>query len=759
MRETDYKVVEEFYRSLPERVSNARKAAGRPLTLTEKILMAHLAPLAGQTLIRKTSAVTLAPDRVAMQDATAQMAMLQFMLSGRSQTAVPTTIHCDHLIQAYQGAKSDLLQANHENDEVYQFLRSASARSGIGFWKPGSGIIHQVVLENYAFPGGMMIGTDSHTPNAGGLGMIAVGVGGSDAMDVMVGEPFALRWPGVIGIHLKGQLHGWTSAKDVILKVMEILTVSGGTHHIVEYFGDGADRIGCTGKATICNMGAEHGATTSIFPYDANMAAYLRATGRERVAKMADGASAHLRPDPEVLADPKSYYDRVVEIDLATLEPYVCGPHSPDVARPISQLAKDVAEKGYPSTLTYTLIGSCTNSSYEDMGRAAAVAKQALLGGLPIKTPLMVTPGSEQIFQTIKRDGLVDTFEKAGATVLANACGPCIGQWKRDDIKKGEKNSILNSYNRNFRGRNDGNAETLSFIASPEIVTALSFAGNLSFNPLTDTLQTPSGKPFQFTPPSAPEFPAHGFIPDREGFVPPPPELERAKANVLVNPTSERLALLEPFSPWNGSDFLDLPILAKTRGKCTTDHISAAGPWLRYRGHLDRISDNLLIGATNDFTGEIGKGRDGLDNRPAVPFPQIARNYKAHGLGWIIVGDENYGEGSSREHAAMSPRHLGGKAVLVKSFARIHETNLKKQGVLPLTFANPSDYARIREDDRISILGLAEIEPGKPLTVRIRHADNTEETFLAHHTLTREQIGYFRAGSALNKIRESAKLN
>ena len=743
-------LIKSAYQKLAQRAGEGRSLLGRPLTLTEKILIGHLEALKGAggqplALERRRTAVSLRPDRVAMQDATAQMALLQFMHAGMSKAAVPSTVHCDHLIRAHVGAKADLKTAMHENDEVYGFLKTVAAKYGIGFWEPGSGIIHQVVIENYAFPGGMMIGTDSHTPNAGGLGMIAVGVGGADAVDVMVGEPFGLRWPGVIGVRLTGELSGWASPKDVILKLMGILTVKGGTGHIVEFFGPGTESISCTGKATVCNMGAEHGATTSVFPYDARMATYLKATGRADVAALADANQQYLVADPEVHKTPEKFYDRVIEIDLSTLEPHVVGPHSPDVARPVSQLKADAKAHGYPVDLRYALIGSCTNSSYEDIGRAANVAAQAEKAGLKTKIPLMVTPGSDQIHNTIQRDGQMAVLEKAGAQVLANACGPCIGQWKRDDIKVGEKNSILTSYNRNFRGRNDENPETNSFIASPELVTAIAFSGDLTFNPLTDSLGS-----FKFAPPKSDELPTKGFVAGLAGFIAAP--ADGSKVTVKVDPKSNRLQLLEPFSKWDGNDYTDLPVLLKAQGKCTTDHISAAGPWLRFRGHLENISDNMFIGAINAFTGETGKGVNVLSGEKSVAFPKVARAYKAAKQGWVVFGDENYGEGSSREHAAMSPRYLGGKAIIVRSFARIHETNLKKQGMLPLTFKNAVDYDKVQADDRVAILGLKELAPDKALTVELTHKDGQKERFEVQHTFTPEQIGWFKAGSALNQI-------
>lgn len=752
MTELSANDIKKIYESLPEKHAEARKRFGRGLTLAEKILTAHLDhwDTSEKHPKRGESYALLRPDRVAMQDATAQMAVLQFMQAKLKTVAVPSTIHCDHLILARVGADKDMENALSENSEVYNFLRTAAEKHGIGFWKPGSGIIHQVVLENYAFPGGMMIGTDSHTPNAGGLGMIAIGVGGADAVDVMAGEPWGVRWPKLIGVRLTGKLNGWTAPKDVILKLAGILTVAGGTGAIVEYFGPGTESISCTGKGTITNMGAELGATTSIFPFDDRMAKYLRATKREEIAALAERYREHLVADPEVEKDYKNYFDQVIEIDLDTLEPYVVGPHTPDLARPISALAKEVDEKGYPEHLKYALIGSCTNSSYEDMGRAAHVANQAGEHGVKADIGFLISPGSEQIYKTIGRDGQLKTLETIGGTVLANACGPCIGQWKRDDITPGERNSIITSFNRNFQKRNDGNAETLAFIGSPEIVTAFALAGSLKFNPLTDTLKGTDGKEFKLNPPTAQELPEKGFIADETGFI--PPAKDGDKVVVDVKPTSERLQLLEPFEAWDGKDYVDLPILMKALGKCTTDHISAAGPWLRYRGHLDKISDNMFSGATNAFTKDIGIGLDVL-NGERKAFQAVARNYKANGLGWIAVGDLNYGEGSSREHAAMSPRFLNCKAVVVKSFARIHETNLKKQGILPFTFAKPEDYDKIGETDRVSLLDLAKIAPGKNVEMVIRHADGTEDKIELKHTMTEEQIGWFKAGSALNLIR------
>jgi aconitate hydratase len=752
MTHTNLDDIKALYSSLPGKLAEVRKRLGRPLTLTEKILFAHLDAKSDPQPKRGETYSFLRPDRVAMQDATAQMALLQFMQAQLKKVAVPTTVHCDHLILARVGAAADMKYALSENAEVYSFLKSASEKHGIGFWEPGAGIIHQVVLENYAFPGGMMIGTDSHTPNAGGLGMIAIGVGGADAVDVMAGEAWGVRWPKVIGVKLTGKLNGWTSPKDVILKLAGILTVAGGTGAIIEYFGSGTRSISCTGKGTITNMGAELGATTSVFPYDERMAAYLKATKRADIAKLADEYKEHLVADAEVESNAKSFYDQIVEIDLDTLEPHIVGPHTPDLARPISEFAKEVKEKNYPDTLRYALIGSCTNSSYEDMTRAAHVARQAVDHGLKVKCGLLITPGSEQINQTIKRDGQLDVLEELGGVVLANACGPCIGQWKRDDIKQGEKNSIITSFNRNFPRRNDGNAETLAFIGSPEIVTAFALAGSLSFNPLKDELKDANGKSVRLTPPEAPELPEKGFISADSGYV--PPAANGDKVVVSVNPKSERLQLLEPFAPWDGKDFDKLPVLLKAKGKCTTDHISPAGAWLSFRGHIDRISDNMFIGANNAFANEPGYGVDVL-TKEVKQIPAIARHYKAEHLGWIAVGDSNYGEGSSREHAAMSPRFLGCKAVIVRSFARIHETNLKKQGILPLTFSESKDYDLIEATDRISLVGLEEMAPDLQVQGIIAKADGSSHKIMLNHTMTVEQIGWFKAGSALNLIRLS----
>lgn len=751
--ETTPELVQAVYARSRERLETVRKRLGRPLTLAEKVVFGHLDDPAGQDLARGTAMLALRPDRVAMQDATAQMAILQFMQARIARTAVPTTVHCDHLIRAYQGARADQLVAEDENREVFDFLRSAAAKYGMGFWKPGSGIIHQVILENYAFPGGLIIGTDSHTPNAGGLGMVAVGVGGADAVDAMVGMPWEVRNPKLIGVKLTGALDGWTSPKDVILKVCEILTVKGGTNHIVEYFGPGARAISCTGKATITNMGAEHGATTSLFPYDERMGAYLRGTARAALAELAERNLDLLAADPEIERDPGRFFDRVVEIDLSALEPHVVGPHTPDLARPVSGLGADARANGWPLELRFALIGSCTNSSYEDIGRAADVARQARALGLKSRVPLMVTPGSDMIYETIRRDGQLADLEAIGAVVLANACGPCIGQWQRDDIKKGEKNSIITSFNRNFPRRNDGNPETYAFIGSPEVVVAYGLAGRLDFNPTTDAIENDRGEQVRLEiPGQADELPRAGFAPGLGGYVPPP--ADPGAIAVAVRPDSDRLALLDPFAPWDGQDFVELPLLLKAKGKCTTDHISAAGPWLKYRGHLDRISDNMFLGAVNAFTGEAGRTRNLLTGETGLTVPQAARAYKTAGLRWVVVGDENYGEGSSREHAAMSPRHLGAAAVITRSFARIHETNLKKQGILPLTFADPGDYEKVREDDRVSVTGLSGLAPGRPVTAVLHHADGTTDRITLSHTLTEEQIGWFRAGSALNRIKE-----
>ncbi|HUF33987.1 MAG TPA: aconitate hydratase [Acidimicrobiales bacterium] len=746
---TPIELIEQVYGTLDERVAAGRERLG-PLTLTEKILVNHLSD-PGQEIERGRSYVDFQPDRVAMQDATAQMALLQFMTAGLPEVAVPSTVHCDHLIQARTGAGDDLAFALDVNSEVYEFLRTVSAKYGVGFWKPGSGIIHQVVLENYAFPGGMMIGTDSHTPNAGGLGMVAIGVGGADAVDVMTGFPFNVRAPRVIGVHLTGELSGWASAKDVILKVADVLTVAGGTGAIVEYIGPGAATISATGKATICNMGAEIGATTSLFGYDAAMARYLKSTGREEIADRADAVAHHLRPDDEVLTEPAKFYDRVVEIDLSTLEPAINGPHTPDLRHTVSEIGAAAKEAGWPLTISSALVGSCTNSSYEDITRAASLARQASARGLRSRTPLLITPGSEQVRATIERDGLLADLEAIGAQVLANACGPCIGQWDRTDVAEGEVNVIINSYNRNFPKRNDGNAATLAFVTSPETVVAYALAGTLDFNPMTDPIpDADGGEGTLLDPPVGEELPSAGFDAGESGFI--APSALGASVAVAVDPESDRLQLLQPFEAWDGNDYLDLPVLVKAQGKCTTDHISAAGPWLKYRGHLENITGNLFLGAVNAFTGEAGVGKDQLDGE-LRPFPEIAKRYHEAGQPWVAVGDQNYGEGSSREHAAMEPRYRNGKVVFARSFARIHETNLKKQGMLGLTFADPVTYDQIGEDDRISVLGLADLAPDVAVRCRITKPDGTTVDFEATHTLSPDQIEWFRAGSALNVIR------
>lgn len=740
-----------FYDSLPEKVESARKAAGRPLTLTEKILCAHRNK--GQTsqpYERGESYIFFDPDRVAMQDATAQMALLQFMQAGKSRAAVPSTVHCDHLILAKTGSKEDLSKAEVTNKEVYDFLLSVSQKYGIGFWKPGAGIIHQVILENYAFPGGMMIGTDSHTVNAGGLGMIAIGVGGADAVDVMVGMPWELKFPKVIGVKLTGKMSGWTSSKDVILKLAGILTAKGGTGSVVEYFGEGADNVSCTGKGTICNMGAEIGATTSIFPCDSRMLTYLKATGREEVGQAAERVKSCLRADDAVYENPEKYYDQIIEIDLDQLEPHINGPFTPDKAWPLSRFAEAVKENGYPRTLSVGLIGSCTNSSYEDIDRAASLAEQAAEKKLKAKAEFLITPGSEQIRYTIERDGQLDAFQKMGGVVLANACGPCIGQWARLGAERQEKNSIITSFNRNFAKRNDGNPNTHAFVASPEIVTALAIAGDLCFNPMEDTLKNEEGREVKLEEPKGLELPSKGFSVEDTGYL--APAEDGGSIEVAVDPASRRLQLLESFSPWEGTDLKGLKLLIKTKGKCTTDHISMAGPWLQYRGHLDNISENLLIGAVNYFNEKTNSIKNQETGKYA-PVPETARHYKKNGTGSLVIGDENYGEGSSREHAAMEPRHLGVRAVLVKSFARIHETNLKKQGVLALTFTNKDDYEKIGEDDNVDIIGLTAFASGKPLTLVIHHGDGSSEEISVHHTYNETQIEWFKAGSALNLIK------
>lgn len=752
IRPEELAAITQLYQRMRTVHEAVRRSWGRPLTLAEKILTAHLEEAPRQPLERGISYLQLLPDRVAMQDATAQMAILQFMQARRDTVARPTTIHCDHLIQARVGVAEDMKYALEANREVYDFLRSAAQRYGMGFWEPGAGIIHQVVLENYAFPGGLLIGTDSHTPNGGGLGMLAIGVGGSDAADAMAGLPWELKCPKLIGVRLTGSLQGWTSPKDVILKLCGILTTKGGTDKIIEFFGPGTASISCTGKGTITNMGAEVGATTSVFPFDERMAVYLRATGRAAVADLAQQYAKELTADPEVAQTPDKFFDQIIDIDLSTLEPHIVGPRRPDIARPISQLAAAVEKEKFPPQIKAALIGSCTNSSYEDIGRAAAVAEAAKQSGLTSQTYFLITPGSDQIHNTIRRDGQLQALESIGGTVLANACGPCIGQWKRDDITPGEPNSILTSFNRNFPGRNDGTAETLAFMGSPEIVTAMALVGDLRFNPVTDPVTLPDGKKVMLKAPAAPELPAKGFVPGEAGYLPPKPLGERKNTPVVVKPDSERLQLLAPFPAWDGKDFDRLPVLIKVQGPCTTDHISPAGKWLRFRGHLDRISDNMFIAASNVFTGGVGNAQNLLNGGAPQPIAQVARAYKAAGLGWAAVGDENYGEGSSREHAAMSPRFLGCRLVIAKSFARLHLTNLKKQGVLPCTFSDAADYARIKPGDRISVSGLAKLAPGLPLTAAVHHADGTTESFPLLHSMTEEQIRWFKAGAALNLL-------
>jgi aconitate hydratase len=746
----DLDLIKKVYAAIPEKVSEARKLVGRPLTLAEKILYTHLFEPAGKAYERGVDYVDFTPDRVAMQDATAQMALLQFMTCGRAKVAVPSTVHCDHLIQAKTGALQDLKTALDINKEVYDFLASISNKYGIGFWKPGAGIIHQVVLENYAFPGGMMIGTDSHTPNAGGLGMIAIGVGGADAVDVMAGLPWELKMPKLIGVKLTGKMSGWTASKDVILKVAGILTVKGGTGAIVEYFGEGADSLSATGKATICNMGAEIGATCSLFGYDDKMAEYLRATGREDVAYLAGQIREDLRPDEEVYAEPQKYYDQVIEINLTELEPYVNGPFTPDLAWPISKFAEAVKANDWPEKLEVALIGSCTNSSYEDISRSASLAKQAIDKKLKTRAEFTITPGSELVRFTIEKDGFLKTFDQIGGVVLANACGPCIGQWARhiDDPKR--KNSIITSFNRNFAKRNDGLASTHAFVASPEIVTAFAIAGDLTFNPLKDKLKNEEGKDVMLDEPTGVELPPNGFSVEDAGYE--APALDGSGVQVIVKPDSQRLELLEPFAAWEGTDLKGLRLLIKAKGKCTTDHISMAGPWLKFRGHLDNISNNMLIGAVNYYNDETDKVKNALTGEYG-PVPATQRAYKAAGIGTVVVGDENYGEGSSREHAAMEPRHLGVRAIIVRSFARIHETNLKKQGMLALTFNDKADYDKILEDDVIDITGLNDFRPGKPLTMILHHKDGSTDLVTLNHTYNKPQIEWFKAGGALNVIR------
>lgn len=746
----DIEMIRSLYATLPEKVNETKKLLGRPLTLTEKILFSHLSlgvPVKNYT--RAVDYVDFAPDRVAMQDATAQMALLQLMNSGRKSVAVPSTVHCDHLIQAYKNSETDLSTANVTNKEVYTFLSDVSNKFGIGFWKPGAGIIHQVVLENYAFPGGMMVGTDSHTPNAGGLGMIAIGVGGADAVDVMAGLPWELKMPKIIGVKLTGKLSGWASPKDVILKLAGILTVKGGTNAIIEYFGEGTASLSATGKGTICNMGAEVGATTSVFPFDEKTAQYLSGTGREEVANEARKVISYLQADPETALNPQNFYDQLIEINLSELEPHVNGPFTPDAAYPISEFAKAVKENKYPQKMEVGLIGSCTNSSYEDLTRAANIVKNARENGLDVKAQFIINPGSEQVRFTAERDGVIKEFEDAGAVIMANACGPCIGQWKRDDEKE-RPNSIVTSFNRNFAKRNDGNPNTHAFVTSPELVAAFTIAGDLTFNPLIDTLTNNKGEQIKLSEPHGYEMPPNGFDVKDAGYKAP---IEDGRSvEITIAPDSSRLQILAPFAPWDGKDYENLPLLIKVKGKCTTDHISMAGPWLRFRGHLDNISDNMLIGAVNSFNDKTNATLDPESNE-YIPVPALARKFKAAGIGSVVVAEENYGEGSSREHAAMEPRHLFVKAILVKSFARIHETNLKKQGMLALTFVDKKDYDKVQENDKISIIGLTEFTPGKNLTLKLQHADGSVDTFEVAHTYNEQQIAWFKAGSALNAMK------
>lgn len=747
----DMDMIRKVYESYPSKVREARDILKRPLTLSEKILYAHLSieePV--KDYVRVRDYVNFSPDRVAMQDATAQMALLQLMNSGRSKVAVPSTVHCDHLIQAFRSAKEDLNTAETTNKEVYDFLSAVSDKFGIGFWKPGAGIIHQVVFENYAFPGGMMIGTDSHTPNAGGLGMIAIGVGGADAVDVMAGMPWELKMPKLIGVKLTGRLSGWASPKDVILKLAGILTVKGGTNAIIEYFGEGTASLSATGKGTICNMGAEVGATTSIFPYDKKSSDYLKATGRTEIAGLADRLTDYLTPDIEVVSEPDKYFDEVIEIDLSALEPYVNGPFTPDAAHPISQFAKVVKEKGYPQVMEVGLIGSCTNSSYEDLSRAVSIVKDAKDKNIKVKAQFIINPGSEQVRYTAERDGILPLFEEVGATIMANACGPCIGQWKRESENPERPNSIVTSFNRNFAKRNDGNPNTHAFVASPEIVAALSIAGDLCFNPMTDTLLNENGERVKLQEPDGYELPPRGYGMGDSGYL--APVEDSSHIIVKIAPDSQRLQELHPFPVWNGKDIIEQPLLIKVKGKCTTDHISMAGPWLRFRGHLDNISDNMLIGAVNAFNNKTNAVLD-TETGEYIAVPGLARKFKAEGLGSVVVAEENYGEGSSREHAAMEPRFLNVKAILVKSFARIHETNLKKQGMLAITFINKEDYDRVKEDDKISIIGLTNFEPGKNLIVELIHKDGTRDVFEVAHTYNETQIEWFKAGSALNYMK------
>ncbi len=749
--DTTPELVSNVYQKLKENIGKFRNVVDRPLTLTEKILSGHFNEISEKNPSGGKDYVFLKPDRVALQDVTGQMVMLQFMQAELNETALPTTVHCDHLIRAEVQGDVDMKVSLDENSEVFKFLQSACAKYRCGFWKPGAGIIHQVVLENYAFPGGLMIGTDSHTPNAGGLGMIAIGVGGLDAAETMAGMPWELLYPKRVGVKLTGKLTGWTAPKDIILKVAEELTVSGGTNAIVEYFGPGTSSISCTGKATITNMGAEIGATCSVFPYDERMETYLKYTNRKEIAELANQNKELLVADPEVESEPEKYFDKIIEINLSTLEPHIVGPHTPDLARTISELADDVTSNDYVDPISVALIGSCTNSSYEDMSRAASLAEQAKSKGIKSKIPLLVTPGSEQIRGTIERDGQMDSLKEIGATVLANACGPCIGQWNRPELEKNEKNSIVTTFNRNFPGRNDGQRSTLNFIGSPEMIIALALGGKLSFNPLKDDLVAADGTKFKLQPPTiAPEVPEEGFkIPDGI-FVAPPSN--STSVNVVIDPNSKRLQRLAPFEKWNGDDFVELPIMVKAKGKCTTDHISPAGAWLSLRGHLDNLSDNMLLGAVNAFNDEVGSGKNILNNE-IEPFSKIARQYKQQGLNWIIIGDNNYGEGSSREHAAMTPRYLGCVAVITKSLARIHETNLKKQGVLALTFNDPNDYEKILEDDKISLINLDNLEPQKQVTCLITHSDGNKEEIVLNHSYNESQIQWFKHGSALNVLR------
>ncbi len=751
----DIEMIKGVYARMAERVDAARNVVGRPLTLAEKILYSHLDEgMPTKAYQRGVSYVDFRPDRVAMQDATAQMALLQFMQAGKEKVAVPSTVHADHLIQAKDGAEEDLKRAKYTNQEVYDFLASVSNKYGIGFWKPGAGIIHQVVLENYAFPGGMMIGTDSHTVNAGGLGMIAIGVGGADAVDVMAGMPWELKMPKLIGVKLTGKLNGWTAPKDIILKVAGILTVKGGTGAVVEYFGEGAKNLSATGKATICNMGAEIGATTSTFGYDESMERYLRATKRADVADMANNIKDYLTGDAEVYENPEKYFDELIEIDLNTLTPHLNGPFSPDLATPVSEMGEAARKNDWPLDVEWALIGSCTNSSYEDLTRAASIIKDALDKGIKPKATLGINPGSEQVRFTAERDGLIDIFKQAGAKIFTNACGPCIGQWARPGAEKEEKNSIVHSFNRNFRKRADGNPNTNAFVASPEMVAAIAISGRLDFNPVTDTLTNDKGEQVKLSEPKGYELPPKGFDVDDPGYQ--APAEDGSDVEIVVDPKSERLQLLTPFPAWDREDYKGMKLLIKAKGKCTTDHISMAGPWLRYRGHLDNISNNMLIGAVNYFNDKTNSVKNQLTGE-YVAVPDAARAYKKAGIGSIVVGDENYGEGSSREHAAMEPRNLGVKVVLVRSFARIHETNLKKQGMLALTFADKADYEKVLEDDTIDVTGLKEFAPGKPLTVVLHHADGTTDEFKANHTYNENQIEWFKAGSALNLIREMNK--